>query len=91
MHVFVERAAHDDKHTKKHKTTVAIGELPCLLALLCVTDDSIYAVTYTLHDPRLVLKPTMIQQGWMSHRNEWHITARFIKKSNQNTNEQRDV
>lgn len=70
MHVFVERTAHDDKHTKKHKTTVAAGELPCLLALPCVTDDSIYAVTYTLHDPRLALKPTMIQ-GWMSRRNEW--------------------
>lgn len=48
---------------RKHKNTV--GDLPCLLALQCVTDDSIYTITChgeSLCAQRLVLKPTMIQQ-----------------------------
>lgn len=76
----LERVAHDDRHTKKPKTTATTGELPSLLALLRVTDGSIHAITYTLLDPRLVLKQTMIQQRWMSRSKECNRTARSIKK-----------
>lgn len=44
-HMFVdtmEGVACEDRHAKKYKNTV--GDLPCLLALQCVTDDSIYTI-----------------------------------------------
>lgn len=84
-HVFVdtlEAAAREDRHAKKYKNTV--GDLPCLLAVLRVTDDSIYTTawhTESLCAQRLVLKLTMIQQRWMSHRKECNRTASFSKKS----------
>lgn len=60
--VFVDTlsgVACEDRHAKKYKNRV--GDLPCLLALQYVTDDSIY--TITCHgESQLVLKLTMIQQ-----------------------------
>lgn len=80
----LEGVACEDRHAKKSKSTV--GDLPCLLALLRVTDDSIYTIAChgeSLCAQRLVLKLTMIQQRWMSHRKECNRTASFSKKSSE--------
>lgn len=68
-HVLVDTlkgVACEDRHAKKYKNRV--GDLPCLLAIQCVTDYSIY--TIACHgESQLVLKLTMIQDECHTGKN----------------------